>query len=205
MQKTDFSKLYPAYYKASAKPALQRFNTCTHLSLAGEGDPGAQPFQYAIQTLYAAAFAVKQLYKSREEDFVVPKLEALWWTNSGKRGMDVQRSEWCWQLLIRMPDSLTQTMLTGVLNQVMAQKQLPMLRYVQLQHTHVGNCAQILHIGPYSAEQPTLDRLYAYIAARELETTGRHHEIYLSNPLKTAPHQLKTILRQPVKLTLEHG
>lgn len=65
---------------------------------------------------------------------------------------------------------------------------------------HEGTSAHLLHVGPYDDEGPALARLHhEYLAANELRMAGIHHEIYLSDPRRTEPAKLKTILRQPVR------
>jgi hypothetical protein len=54
-------------------------------------------------------------------------------------------------------------------------------------------------VGPFDAEAETPARMHdEFIPAGGLRMTGRHHEIYLSDPRRTAPERLRTILRQPV-------
>ena len=62
--------------------------------------------------------------------------------------------------------------------------------------------AQIMHIGQFSAEGPTIEKIHAFIKKKGCEFTGKHHEIYLSDPRKSAPEKMKTILRQPMKLLI---
>ena len=62
-----------------------------------------------------------------------------------------------------------------------------------------GSCAQVLHIGPYEEEGPTIERLLRWMAERRLVKNGAHHEVYIDDPRTTSPERLRTIIRQPVR------
>jgi hypothetical protein len=126
-------------------------------------------------------------------------LDSLWWQAGGK-GFDPRapRSAWRWQAMLAVPGFVTQAMLDKVRKQAMAKKPLPGLREVHLKTWKEGLSAQVLHIGPYAAEPPTIKRLHEFIKEQGHRPRGRHHEIYLSDPSRTSPKKLKTILRQPV-------
>ena len=73
------------------------------------------------------------------------------------------------------------------------------LNELQFERLPGGLAVQILHTGPYSEETANIMKLLEYIRQHHLETSGPHHEIYLSNALRTQPEKLKTILRMEVR------
>lgn len=130
-------------------------------------------------------------------DFKVGPLEGLWY--GGRDWQSIPREEWAWKLIIRQPDFITPAMLHEAVEEVVRKKRLEEARQAHLERVTEGEAVQVMHIGPYSEELATIDRLHAFIAARGYEPAGAHHEIYLSDPKRSAPEKLKTILRQPVK------
>jgi hypothetical protein len=171
----------------------------------GHGDPNtAQEYKDAIETLYAVAYKVKFASKKKlEKDYVVPPLEGLWWaedmeTFSTRR----DKSAWDWTMMIMQPEWITQEIFEAAVQQVDKAKGLVTLPKLRLERYDEGLSVQILHIGPYDDEGPTLDRLHReFIPRNGFEMRGKHHEIYLSDVRRVAPEKLRTVLRQPVKKT----
>jgi len=144
--------------------------------------------------------------KKEGKDFVVAKLEGLWWVDSDKPYTEVPREEWRWKLLIRMPDFVTSEIVEKARLEVMKKKKKKMkdvggglLKEVKFEKMKEGKCVQILHIGPYSTEPETLAKMYEFMKDNGLVYNGPHHEIYLSDPRRAPEEKLKMILRQPVK------
>ncbi|HEV8683305.1 MAG TPA: GyrI-like domain-containing protein [Actinomycetota bacterium] len=79
-------------------------------------------------------------------------------------------------------------------------KQLPAIARARLERFEEGACAQILHVGPFRAEGPTIRELHAFIHEQGYSIDGKlqkHHEIYLTDPRRSAPEKWKTVIRQP--------
>ncbi|MBX3165126.1 MAG: GyrI-like domain-containing protein [Bacteroidetes bacterium] len=199
MEKLDFKKTYKDYYSAKQTSELLAFQPIPYLMISGKGEPGGSEFQQATEALFPLAYGIKKICKLQGKDFGVPALEGLWWTESNKPAAEVPRSEWHWKLMIRMPDFADKEMLKTALAEVMKKKKNPLLNNVSFETLHEEKCVQILHIGAYSQEQPTIDLMYDFMKKQNLKHNGLHHEIYLSDPRKTKPELLKTIIRQPVK------
>jgi hypothetical protein len=127
-------------------------------------------------------------------------LEGLWWCE-GADHFDVERRDaWRWTLMILQPDFVTRPSLKAALAELAGQRgRTPALSKMKLVTFTEGRAVQMLHVGPHPTEAPTLDRMGAFMAASALERAGKHHEIYLSDPRRTAPEKLRTILRQPVR------
>ena len=203
MEKIDLTKIYRSLYSAGSKPELLFVPAGHYLSIDGHGDPDGKCFEESVQALYTAAYSVKQHYKKLQQDFTVCKLEGIWWVDEDEKDelswMSVPREKWQWQLLIRMPDYMVKTAVKQVLKQTFLKKQLPYFSQVYLQTLPEGQCVQMLHQGAYAEEPATLKTMHDFMKSRGLAWNGRHHEIYLSDPRRTAPEKLRTILRQPVK------
>jgi hypothetical protein len=206
MEKTDLARKYKSYYSAKPKPELVEFGEISYLSISGKGDPSSQGFENKVQALYPVAYALKFLAKAQGRDFIVPKLEGLWWYDETYQNISmseaplrIPRSEWCWRLLIRMPESLSSNHLKEVIPVVKAKKNTTHIDEVEFFTLTEGKVVQMLHVGSFDKEPETLKIIQQFTAEHGFQKAGLHHEIYLSDFRKTAPSKLKTILREPVK------
>jgi hypothetical protein len=209
MSKVDFKKELKHLYRPSAKvftvvdvPPMQ------YLMVDGHGDPNtAQVYREAVEALYAAAYKLKFMSKRQlEKDYVVPPLEGLWWAEDMEAfTVSRDKSAWDWTMMIMQPDWITPQMFAQAVQQVQKAKDLPALPALRLETYHEGLGVQILHMGSYDDEGPTLHRMHqTFIPQSGYEMVGKHHEIYLSDPRKVAPEKLRTVLRQPVR-SVEEG
>jgi hypothetical protein len=175
-------------------PALQ------YLMIDGHGDPNTPVYEAAVSALYPLAYALK--FRSKTDlgrDYVVMPLEGLWWADDMSTFTAARdKSRWDWTLLIMTPDWVTPAMFHDTVEQVRA-KGVERLDDVRLESLSEGRCVQALHVGPYDDEAELLRRIHEeVIPGHGLRMTGKHHEIYLSDPRRTDPAKLRTILRQPV-------
>jgi hypothetical protein len=202
--KIDFKKdLKHLYQPAKGDFSIVEVPEFNFLMVDGRGDPNtAQEYQDALEALYAVAYKIKFMSKKRlDRDYVVPPLEGLWWAED----MDVfttggDKSSWLWTMMIMQPEWITTEIFDEALLQVEKGKNPPALFKVRLEGYHEGTAVQIMHIGPFSEEGPTIARLHnEFIPENDLVENGKHHEIYLSDPRKVAPEKMKTVLRQPVR------
>lgn len=207
MEKLDLTKKYKAYYSAKPEPVVIEFPEAHYLAINGKGDPNSETFAEKIQTLYPVAYGIKFLCKNMNKDFVVPKLEGLWWFDEKYLGQvklsdapqRIPRSEWYWKLLIRMPDFVTPTLVSQAIGTVVAKKNLVKAKEVDLFTLPGQKVVQVLHRGSFDKEPETLLLLQKFMMANNLQHDGLHHEIYLSDFRKTASDKLRTILREPVR------
>src|SRR3989344_1035737 len=197
--KIDLVKENKIYYTAKTKPQMVEFSEIPYLTIEGRGEPAGKTFAEAVQALYPFAYGIKGLCKKSGKDFAVAKLEGLWWVKSNKPALEVPRQEWYWKLLIRLPDFVTQEMREKAGAEVMKKKKVGLLKDIKFEKMTEGKCFQVLHIGPYATEQETIAEMRKVIEENNFIDNGLHHEIYLSDPRKTPPQRMKTILRQPVK------
>jgi hypothetical protein len=170
------------------------------LMIDGHGDPNTSPaYREAVQALYAASYAVRAVEKEAlGRVHTVAPLEGLWSADDPGVFRTRDKSAWDWTMMIVQPDWTTVAMVDDALAAA-RKKQVPALGLVRFERYAEGRSAQILHVGSYDDEGPVLERLHdEFLPANGLAPVGRHHEIYLSDPRKTEPAKLRTILRQPV-------
>ena len=168
----------------------------------GEGDPNnSTAFQQAVEALYSLSYTLKfSLKKSpRGLDYGVMPLEGLWWADDPRVFYDADKSKWKWTAMILQQDFIARPQVDAAFEEVRKKKNPAALNLVRLEKLEEGLSAQILHLGPFSAEGPVIQRMHDFIEASGKRLRGRHHEIYLSDPRRTAPEKLKTILRQPMQ------
>lgn len=197
--KLDLVKEYKTYYTAKTNPELIEFNEILFLTIAGKGEPGGGEFTDKVEALYSLAYSIKNVGKKQGKDFAVPKLEGLWWVNSDKPALEVPRKEWQWRLLIRLPDFITLETFEKAKEEVFKKKRLELTKEIKFEKIKEGKSVQVIHIGPYSLEPETIKKMRDFMENNDLVENGLHHEIYLSDPRRTAPEKMKTILRQPIK------
>jgi hypothetical protein len=200
--KLDLYRLYAADYVKPTHPVLVATKAGRYLAVDGSGDPDAPAFARAVGALYAMAYTIKMGRKRLGQDFKVAGLEGLWW-GAGASGAawvsDRSRASWRWKLLIRMPDSVKERCLVMAAQLLREKGKGDAVAGVRLERIAEGKCVQMLHVGPYATESVTIDAMLAFAREHGWRFTGRHHEIYLSDPRRTRPEKLKTILRHPVK------
>lgn len=197
--KIDLVKQDKSYYCSKAVPQEVNFKEVRCLSIVGQGEPAGPAFTEAVQALYPLAYGVKGISKKSGRDFAVPKLEGLWWVVSEKPALEVPRSQWHWKLLIRVPDFVEDETVAQARAVVHEKNGLAVVKDIKFETLCEGRCVQILHVGPYKTEPESLAKLESFMKLNGLLKNGFHHEIYLSDPRKTSPEKMKTILRQPVK------
>jgi hypothetical protein len=207
MDKLDLAKKYKTYFTAKTKPELMQIESAQFISICGKGDPSDKPFANRIEALYPTAYTLKFMYKAKDKDFVVSKLEGLWWFDEKKyagktmqaSAVEVPRSEWEYRLLIRLPDFVTKQDLDDAIETVIAKKDIQLAKQIEFYTMTEGKCIQMLHVGPFATEPESLQQIAVFSKAHKLTKNGLHHEIYLSDFRKISPEKLKTILREPVK------
>jgi len=170
----------------------------------GDGPAGAVAFTPRMPGLYATAWTLRFALKRRGLVTKVGPLEGLWWTTDGATdidailGADADRTTWRWTLMIGLPDEAADHEVDAALETGRSKLAAPFDDALRVERFAEGTCAQVLHVGPYSAERPTIEALHGAIGAAGLELRGRHHEVYLGDPQRSAPDKLRTLLRQPV-------
>lgn len=188
-------------YRAGKKPEFVEVPELSFLMIDGHGDPNlSEHYRVAIQALYGVSYTLKfALKRAGGPDYRVAPLEGLWWVEDMAGSSIEDKSDWDWTAMIRQPAEVTPELVAEAVREVAEKKKLPAAGELRLERFAEGLAAQVLHVGPYADEGPTIGRLHAFIAQHGHARRGKHHEIYLSDPRRTAPERLKTIIRQPVR------
>jgi hypothetical protein len=187
--KIDLYKLYKSEYVSPKTPALIEVKPAQYLAISGRGKAGGKIFQEKLGALYNVAFTIKMAKKFAGRDYAVAKLEGLW----GREDLE------SWTLLIRTPDFIQNRDLSQAIEALKAKGKPADVGEVRLQELKEGRCVQVLHVGSYDREQPSIEAMHKFASARGLNPHGLHHEIHLSDPRRVAPEKLRAILRQPVR------
>ena len=201
MKKIDFRKELKHLYKPSAK-SVERVMVpgMNFLMIDGRGDPNtSQEFQGAIEALYSVSYALKFMVKKgdMEIDYGVMPLEGLWWSDDMSTFSVDSKEAWKWTLMIMQPEFISQAMVEDAIQQVRAKKNPISLSQLRFASFEEGEAAQIMHIGPFSEEGPTIEKVHAFIEESSNKRRGKHHEIYLSDIRRADPVRWKTVIRQP--------
>jgi len=184
--------------------ARRHGETFAFLMIDGRGDPNAsEEYQDALQALYGVAYTLKFTLKKAEPErvFKVAPLEGLWWADEEAPTMaELQRDRdaWNWTMMIAVPDAVTAAAVAAAAEAAGRRRELPAAPGIRLERFAEGLAVQIMHVGPYADEAPTIERLHAFAAEQGYELRGRHHEIYLGDPRTAKPENLKTVLRHAV-------
>lgn len=203
MEKVDFKRELKNLYMPPAKDfTIIDVPPMHYLMADGSGDPNtSQSYKDAIEALYAVSYTIK--FASKNElgrDYTVPPLEGLWWADDMVSFTRRDKSAWHWTMMIMRPSWIIPAMIERAAAAVQRKKVLPALPLLRDERLDEGRSVQIMHIGSYEDEAPVLARLHReFMPKHGLTFNGKHHEIYIGDPRKTAPGKLKTVLRQPVK------
>lgn len=204
-EKVDFKKTLDGYQAARGLFRVLQLPEMRYLMIDGHGDPNTSPaYTQALQALYPIAYTLK--FASRRQlgrDYVVPPLEGLWWADDMEAfTASRDKSLWDWTMMLMVPEWIDETMCRSAVDVVRAKGSTERLDEVRIGVLAEGLCVQTLHVGSYDDEAGVLDEMHRrFVPDRGLSLSGKHHEIYLSDPRRVAPDKLRTILRQPVMRT----
>ncbi|MBO6718335.1 MAG: GyrI-like domain-containing protein [Rhizobiaceae bacterium] len=203
MEKVDFRKSLKHLYAPPAKdfvevevPAMQ------FVKVDGAGDPNTAPaYRQALEWLYSVSYGLKFASKlTLKRDYAVPPLEGLWWAEDMDTFLTREKNKWSWTMMIMAPDWIDRAMFDAAVEKASAKLGAKPPASFRFETFDEGLSVQIMHIGSYDEEGPTIARLHGeYLPANGLTENGHHHEIYIGDPRRTAPEKLKTVLRQPVR------
>jgi len=199
--KVDLRKELKHLYAPSAKEVLAvNVPKMNFLMIYGMGDPNnSQEYKDAVEALFSLSYAIKFMMKKEKSiDYAVMPLEGLWWIDDMTRFSVENKNEWKWTSMIMQPEHVTKEIVNEALDETRKKKNLPALSKIRFEAFSEGPSAQIMHIGPFSAEGPTIEKIHNFIKKQGYKLSGKHHEIYLSDPRKSAPEKMKTVLRQPM-------
>ena len=205
----DFKKAYKEFYLPKTAPSIVDVPKCNYIAVRGKGDPNAEggEYQASIGLLYGIAFTIKMSYMGDHQingyfEYVVPPLEGFWWQD-GVEGIDcAHKEDFHFISVIRLPEFVTEEDFAWAVAEATKKKKAD-FSAVEFFPYGEGICVQCMHIGPYDDEPATVRAMHEYARqngyAIDITDTRYHHEIYLSDPRKTAPERLKTVVRHPIK------
>ncbi len=200
MEKIDYKKQLKHLYGPSAKKVeIVDVPQMNFLMVDGEGDPNtSKSFSDAIEALYPLSYTLKFMVKKGKMgvDYGVLPLEALWWADDLSAFSTGNKDAWKWTLMIMQPEFITLKMVEEATEEVQRKKKPVSLPFVRFESFKEGKAAQIMHIGPFSEEGPTIEKVHSFIENNGSRRMGKHHEIYLSDIRRAAPEKWKTIVRQ---------
>jgi len=202
IEKIDYKKQLKHLYGPSArKVEIVDVPQMNFFMVDGEGDPNtSKSFSDAIEALYPLAYTLKFMVKKGEMgvDYGVLPLEALWWADDMSAFSTGNKDAWKWTLMLMQPEFITMKMVEEAMEEVQRKKKPVSLPFVRFEAFREGKAAQIMHIGPFSEEGPTIEKVHSSIESNGSRRVGKHHEIYLSDIRRAAPAKWKTIVRQPM-------
>jgi hypothetical protein len=202
MKKIDLKKELKQLYQPPKKEVVEvNVPKLNYLMIDGEGDPNtSQAFQDAVQVLFPVSYTLKFTVKkgSLAIDYGVMPLEGLWWVDDMSKFTVEKKSDWQWTLMIMQPDFINRKMVETAIAEVKKKKNPTALPKLRFETFTEGKAAQIMHIGPFSEEGPTVAKVHRFIEEQGLKLSGKHHEIYLSDIRRGDPAKWKTVIRQPM-------
>jgi hypothetical protein len=203
MAKVDLKSELKHLYQPSAKTVVQvDVPAFRYLMIDGTGDPNSsREYADAVEALFSVSYTAKFMLKkiAHGVDYAVMPLEGLWWSDDMSAFVNNDRSKWKWTMMIMQPQFVEAALIQSAIAEVNRKKSLAATSAIRLETFREGLCAQTLHVGPFSAEGPTIQAVHAFIEARG-ELAGKHHEIYLSDIRRAAPSKWRTVIRQPMTM-----
>lgn len=205
----DFKKEHKEIYGVKSKPQILTLPQMSFIAVRGQGDPNEKEgaYQRALMMLYNVAYFIKMSYKTDYQiegffEYVMPPLEGYWWQCGEGNVGAIDKSKFQWLSLIRQPEFIKEAHINWAKEAIFKKKKLDCSE-VNLISMEEGLCVQVLHVGPYDTvveSQPILDEFISKEGYElDLSEERRYHEVYISDPFKTTPENLKTILRLPIK------
>lgn len=195
----DFKKEYKELYAPSAKKfSVVKVPALKFLMIDGKGSPDSKEYEAAVEALYSTSYTLKfAIKKAGGRLYGVPPLEGLWWAKDMSDFASLPKSAWLWTMMIAQPDFVTTNQVKDAIAAAYEKKGNPAIKKLRFEKFAEGKAAQILYIGAYKDEGPTIARLHEFIAEQGGKLRGKHHEIYLGDPRRVVPSKLRTIIRQP--------
>ena len=201
MKKLDLKHDLKRLYQPSAKDVtVVDVPAMNFLMIDGAGDPNhSAAYTESVEALFAVSYTLKFMVKKGPLaiDYGVMPLEGLWWADDMATFSTAAKHDWKWTMMIMQPEFVTAGMVNTAMAEVAAKKRLAGVSRMRFETFGEGKCAQMLHIGPFTAEGPTIAKIHAFIDAHG-KLRGKHHEIYLSDIRKADPAKWKTVIRQPM-------
>jgi hypothetical protein len=202
VKRLDLKQVLRHLYRPSAREVSRvDVPAMNFLMVDGEGDPNTSAtYAEALEALFSLSYALKFAAKKGvpATDYGVMPLEGLWWADDLSDFTTGDRSGWKWTMMIMQPDFITRDLVDATAAEVLKKKDPAALGKVRFEAFEEGTAAQVLHVGPFANEGPTIQRVHDFIEGSGCTRSGKHHEIYLSDIRKADPAKWNTVIRQPM-------
>ena len=200
MDKFDYKKdLKELYGPPRDKFIVVEVPKMNFLMIDGHGNPNNNPaYQEVVEALYSMAYTIKFSLKPQGIEYVVPPPEGLWWSERMESFLEGIKEEWDWTMMIMQPSAVTSSIVEAARAEAVRKKNPPALPRLRFEAYQEGLSVQTMYHGPYADEGPTIAAMHDFIKTGGYRPNGKHHEIYLGDPRKTAPEKLRTVIRQPI-------
>ncbi len=196
MENHDRKKLFKALYSPKTEPQLVTVPSCPYIIVEGEGSPLDEAYDEAVGLLYQLSYTLKMGFKDERwyQGFVVSPLEGVW------SAIEVEnRDSWHWASMIAQPPFMTEDIFRKVAERCSFTKGIS-VKDARFERIEDGLCVTMMHVGPYAQENRSFAKMDSFCLENKVQRLdSTHREIYLSNPKKTEPEQLKTVLRYRVQ------
>jgi hypothetical protein len=206
MEKLDYKKAYRDLYQPKAQPTLIHVPAMGFIQVDGRGEPGGEAYQNALNALYGLSFTIKMSKMGDAAipgyfEYVVPPLEGLWWSPGGSLDLSAPKSTWCWTSMIRQPEFVTEEVFCWAVEECRKKKPEVDVSGARFAVYAEGLCVQMMHRGSYDDEAPNIERMLVHLEENGMtpDPARKHHEIYLSDPRRTAVENRKTVIRIPAR------
>lgn len=200
MEKIDLKKKIRTAFSGKKNPSLVEIPPMKYVTVSGKGDPNnSEDFNEAVAVIYGMAYTLKFEEKKQGRDFTVPPMEGQWWADDPGVFHESERDKWFWKVMIALPDYIGVEEFSRAKGILKAKKDLPGLENALLEEMEDGLSVQVLYVGPYAEEAATIASMHHFAEDQGYRLRGRHREVYLSDPRRTDPDKLKTIIRQPLE------
>ena len=202
MKKLELKKTLKYLYEPSPRDfSVVEVPSLNFIMVDGTGNPNTSAeYVDALQALYGVAYTLKfKIKKEMEVDYPVMASEGLWWMDDMREFSATRKDDWKWTMMIMQPEIVSPQLFSQAVNELSKKKELPALPKLRLEQFHEGLAVQILYFGAYADEGPTISRMHKFIEETGNVRFGKHHEIYLGDPRRSAPEKLRTVIRQPMR------
>jgi len=200
MEKIDLKKKYKSAFTGKKQAQIIEIPPMKYVTFSGKGNPNTSlEFENAMGVLYGMAYTLKFAWKAKDRDFVVAPLEGQWWADDMQDFVEGNKDNWMWKVMIALPEYVGEEDFQAAKEALEKKKNPAMLERAGLETIEDGLAVQVLYVGPYSEEAATISAMHHFAEEQGYRLRGKHREIYLSNPQRTDPDKLKTIIRHPLE------
>lgn len=206
MSKFEWRKELKDFYLPKKQPMFIEVPEMKFFTIEGSGNPNSEQFNELVEVLYGLSYAIRMMPKKGITpegyfEYTVFPLEGHWDLDEEGRKLDhLDKDHFVYKLMIRQPDFVTEDLFQYAIDHLKGKKPKLPVDLAQFETITEGPCVQVMHIGSYDDEPKTFQLMEDYCIEKNLRRAEKtHKEIYISDPRKTAPEKLKTVLRFKVE------